>query len=63
MAKSCKVNDSCIGCGMCMSICDAVFALNAEGKAEHILGDIPADLEASVEEAAANCPVQAIEVK
>ena len=63
MAKTCTVSDACIGCGMCMSICDAVFALNAEGRAENILGDIPADLEASVEEAAANCPVQAIEVK
>ncbi len=63
MAKTCTVSDACIGCGMCCSICDAVFVLNDEGRAENVLGDIPADLEAGVEEAAANCPVQAIEVK
>ena len=64
MAKSCKVNhDACIGCGMCLSFAEAVFAFNGDGKAENVLGEIPADLEAAVEEAAANCPAQAIEVE
>lgn len=64
MAKSCKVNqEACIGCGMCLSFADAVFNFNADGKAENILGAIPEDLEASVEEAAANCPTQAIEIE
>lgn len=64
MAKSCRVNqDTCIGCGMCMSFAEAVFAFNGDGKAENVLGAIPEDLESAVEEAAANCPVQAIEVE
>ena len=64
MAKSCKVNqDACIGCGMCLSFAEAVFAFNGDGKAENVLGEIPADLEAAVEEAAAICPAQAIEVE
>ncbi len=57
-----KVNDTCIGCGACTAVCPEVFDMNAEGKAENILGDVPADLEASVKEAAEACPVQAIEL-
>lgn len=64
MAKNCKVNqDACIGCGMCLSFAEAVFAFNNDGKAENVLGEVPADLEAAVQEAADNCPVQAIEVE
>lgn len=55
-----KVNDSCIGCGTCAAVCPDVFDLNAEGLAENILGDVPADLEDSVKEAADACPVAAI---
>lgn len=64
MAKNCKVNqETCIGCGMCLAFAESVFAFNADGKVENVLGEIPADLEAAVEEAAANCPAQAIEVE
>ena len=64
MAKNCRVNqDACIGCGMCLAFADAVLAYNADGKVENVLGEIPADLEAAVEDAAASCPVQAIEVE
>lgn len=58
-----KVNqDACIGCGMCAGICPSVFALDdAEGKAIVIVDEVSADDEASVEEAAASCPVEAIE--
>ena len=55
--------DACIGCGMCLAFAEAVFAYNADGKVENVLGEIPADFEAAVEEAAANCPAQAIEVE
>ena len=64
MARNCTVNqDACIGCGMCMSFAEAVLAFNGDGKVENVLGEIPEDLEAAVEEAAASCPVQAIEVE
>ena len=64
MAKRCNVNqDACIGCGMCLSFAEAVFAFNEDGKVSNVLGEIPADLETAVDEAAANCPCQAIEVE
>lgn len=55
-----KVNDSCIGCGACESICDAVFSI--EDKA--VVNDSAvADNIDSVKEAADACPVGAIEVE
>ena len=56
-----KVNDNCIGCGACAAICPDVFDLNADGLAENILGDVPAELEADADTAMASCPVGAIE--
>jgi len=54
-----KINDSCIGCGACESICDAVFAVDgtASVKEAGIAGN-----EDCVKEAADACPVSAIEV-
>ena len=64
MAKSCKVNqDACIGCGMCIFLAEGVFDFNGDGKAENVLGAIPEELEGAVDEAAASCPAQAIEVE
>lgn len=54
------VNESCIGCGMCNSICDEVFEMNADGLAE-ATGVVTAENEASVREAMDSCPVGAIE--
>lgn len=64
MARSCNVNqEACIGCGMCLSLADAVFAFNDEGKAECVVSEVDGDLEVAAEEAAANCPTQAIELE
>ena len=54
-----KVNDSCIACGACESICDAVFSVEdrASVKEAGIAGN-----EDCVKEAADACPVGAIEV-
>lgn len=52
--------DNCIGCGLCAGDCPAVFELNgdkAQGK------EIPAEFADKAKETAANCPVQAIEIK
>ena len=55
-----KVNDSCIACGACESICDAVFSV--EDKA--VVNDAAvADNIDGVKEAADACPVGAIEVE
>lgn len=54
------IEDSCIGCGACESICDAVFHVEdrAEVKASAIAGN-----EDCVKEAAGACPVSAIVVE
>lgn len=63
MAKSCYVDqDICIGCGLCVSIADSIFTFNDEGKAENYLGEINQDLINLAEEAASNCPVDAIKI-
>ena len=52
-----KVNqDTCIGCGLCASICSEVFRMNDDNKAE-VFSDknLPC-----VEEAIDSCPVDAI---
>ena len=54
------VNEDCIGCGMCQDVCPEVFQLNGSGLSE-VVGD--PDLHADkVQEAAAICPVNAIEI-
>lgn len=64
MAKKCNVNkDLCIGCGLCTSVCPDVLVIGDDGLAECVTSEVPADLEAAMEEAAASCPVQAIEVE
>lgn len=55
-----KVNDSCVGCGACESICDAVFSI--EDKAV-VNETAVADNIDAVKEAADACPVGAIEVE
>lgn len=62
MIKAKVIKDMCIGCGACTGIAPEVFTFDDEGKAE-ASGEVTADNEASVEEAAAGCPVQAIEVE
>lgn len=61
--KKVKVNqDLCIGCGACTGIAADIFTFNDDGKAE-ATGVVTADNEASVDEAVAGCPVQAIEAE
>lgn len=55
-----RVEDSCIACGACESICDAVFSI--EDKAV-VNESAVADNEDCVKEAADSCPVQAIVVE
>lgn len=54
-----KIEDSCIACGACESICDAVFSI--EDKAVVNEGAVAGN-EDGVKEAADACPVQAITV-
>ena len=49
----------CIGCGICVDACPAVFTFNGDGKAEVIKQSCA---ECELEEIADQCPVNAIEV-
>ncbi len=62
MTKVTINKDLCIGCGACTGIASDVFQFSDDGKAE-VFGEVTADNEASIEEAVAGCPVQAIEAE
>lgn len=53
------VEDSCIACGACESICDAVFTVGDKAMVD---GAAVTGNEDGVQEAADACPVQAIVV-
>ncbi len=53
-----KVNDECIACGACESICDAVFSIEDKAVVDE---SAVADNIDAVKEAADACPVGAIE--
>ncbi len=54
------VEDSCIACGACESICDAVFSVSDKAVVNE--AEVAAN-EAGVKEAAEACPVSAIVVE
>ncbi|HIT17007.1 MAG TPA: ferredoxin [Candidatus Caccosoma faecigallinarum] len=60
MAKVKVDQEACIGCGMCVSLASAVFAFDASGEKAEVISD---EVDSSVEEAAASCPVSAIVIE
>lgn len=50
--------DTCIGCGLCSSLCPETFQMDLDGKAEAINGDVTE----CAKNAAESCPVGAISV-
>ncbi|WMI80560.1 ferredoxin [Anaerotignum sp. MB30-C6] len=55
------VNESCIGCGLCESVCPEVFQMTNEGVAVAIEGEVPVDAQDTAAQAQSGCPVNAIE--
>ncbi len=53
------VTDACIACERCVEICPEVFQMGSEF-AEVKVDEVPEELESSVEEAADECPTEAI---
>ena len=52
--------ETCIGCGVCPSVCEEVFQLGDDGKA-HVIGEeVPANCENQAKDAEDACPVDAI---
>ncbi len=61
MAKKVSVDKSvCIGCGLCNATCPSVFEIDDDGLAKAVVETVEGADEAATEDAAANCPVQAI---
>ena len=56
-----NVNEDCIGCGLCESMCPQVFKIGADNVSEAIRADEV--FRDQAEEAAIACPVNAIEVE
>lgn len=56
-----RVNEGCIGCGLCEGTCPEVFFMTDGGVAKAIESDVPAELEGAAEEAMDGCPVGVIE--
>lgn len=52
--------ETCIGCGLCPSICSEVFFMDDDGKAEAIDKDVPSEYEDEAKDAESSCPVNAI---
>lgn len=63
MMKAFVDKDSCIGCGLCESICPRVFRMNDEGFAEAIETEPDDSEKENVREAQSQCPVEAIKVE
>lgn len=61
--KKYLVNDNCIGCGLCVSICPNVFEMDESELAHAKDIEVDEELEKSADEAKSSCPVDAIEDK
>ena len=55
--------ETCIGCGLCPSMCPEVFQMNDDGKAESVVDEVPGEVAVSAKEAEGSCPVNAIKVE
>ena len=55
------VNDDCIGCGLCASVCEEVFSMTSDGVAIAATGDIEGGTQQCALKAQEQCPVSAIE--
>ena len=57
-----RIEDTCTACGQCVDTCPDVFEMG-DDMAEVIIDEVPADYEDAVQQAADECPVEAIIVE
>lgn len=58
-----KVNQDCIGCGLCISMYPELFEYNDEGLSRAKSEEVSDSLKNDIAEAQATCPVGAIEAQ
>lgn len=56
-----RIEDTCTACGLCVDTCPEVFEMGDE-MAIVIVNEVPAEHEDDVQQAADECPVEAIVV-
>ena len=57
-----RIEDTCTACGLCVDTCPDVFELG-EDIATVVVDEVPSGLEDDVQQAADDCPVEAIIVE
>ena len=57
-----RIEDSCTACGLCVDTCPDVFQMG-DDVAEVIVAEVPAEFEDAVQQAADECPAEAIIVE
>ncbi|SES85668.1 ferredoxin [[Clostridium] polysaccharolyticum] len=55
--------DTCISCGVCVSMCPDVYQFNDDEKSEPIVEEIPEELQDDAITARDSCPVDAIDIE
>jgi len=56
-----RIEDTCTACGLCVDTCPEVFEMG-DDMAQVMVDDVPAEYEDAVQQAADECPVEAINV-
>ena len=57
-----KIEDTCTACGLCVETCPEVFEMGPD-MAQVVDEDVPHEFEDAVQQAADECPVEAIIVE
>jgi ferredoxin len=57
-----KIEDTCTACGLCVETCPEVFEMGPD-MAQVVDEDVPPEFEDAVQQAADECPVEAIIVE
>jgi ferredoxin len=62
VAMKVRIEDTCTACGLCVDTCPEVFEMG-DDMAQVIVDEVPAEYEDAVQQAADECPVEAIVVE
>ena len=57
-----RIEDTCTSCGLCVDPCPEVFEMGSD-MAQVIVDEVPPEFEEAVQQAAEECPVEAIVVE